>query len=90
VLTNQTDLNPTILLGPWVALSYTRALAKKKSYILYRHRSGMHPLKNTFNAVLAVDQIRWAIAERRTTDFVKQSLAHAYMNADLNFAVFST
>jgi hypothetical protein len=50
----------------------------------------MHPLKNTFNAVLAVDQIRWAIAEGRATDFVKQSLAHAYMNADLDFAVFST
>ncbi|KAJ5127660.1 hypothetical protein N7448_008439 [Penicillium atrosanguineum] len=56
-------------LGPWVALSYTRALAKKKSYSLGCRRNEAISLKNTFSAVQAVDQIRWAIYEGNITDF---------------------
>ncbi|KAJ5674702.1 uncharacterized protein N7477_004636 [Penicillium maclennaniae] len=57
------------VLGPRVALSYARALAKKKSYILGRRRRESNPLNNTFSAVQAVDQIRWAISEANITDF---------------------
>jgi len=32
----------------------------------------MHPLENSYSAVLVADQIRWAIAERNLTGFVRR------------------
>lgn len=81
---SRSSSNPNSILGPWVAVNYTRALAKKASWILGRHRNETNPLRNTFSAVQAVDQIRWAISEGNVTDFVSHPLVCIHVDAHFN------